>query len=94
MVGGHRPTASSLAKPARAEFPLAETGCHVVASRDRWAVPANCPLTGAGNIAGSLGVSNVGSHVLLLLRLGLEVDARVDPHIGGVNNNEGMGNMS
>ena len=68
--------------------------CRVVASRDCCASSANSLLTGAGTIAGSLGAGNVGSQVLLLLRLGLKVDARVDPHIGGVNINEGMGDMS
>ena len=54
---------------------------------------ANSPLTGAGNVAGSLRAGNVGRHVLLLLCLGLEVDTRVDPHIGGVNINEGIGGI-
>ena len=52
------------------------------------------PPTGAGAIVGRLGASNAGSHVPLLLNLGLEVGTRVGPHIGGVNINEGMGGIS
>ena len=54
---------------------------------------ANSPLTWAGNVSGSLGAGNAGRHVLFLLRLGLKVYTRVDPHIGGVDINEGMGDM-
>ena len=69
-----------------------ETGCHVAAPRDRCAVPANSPPTGASTMAGRLGASNVGGHMLLLW-LGLEAGEGLDPHIGGVNINEGIGGI-
>ena len=48
---------------------------------------ANSPPKGAGTIAGRLWAIDVDS-CMLLLRLGLEVGARFDPHIGGMNINE------
>ena len=49
-----------------------------------WRIP---PLTGAVTGGGIVGATGVNSQ-MLLLRSGLELVARVSPHIGGVDINE------
>ena len=54
-----------------------------------WQIP---PPTRAVTIGGRLRATGVDSQVLFL-RLGLEVIARVDPHMGGVNISVGIGSI-
>ena len=54
-----------------------------------WRIP---PLTGAVTGGGIVGATGVNSQTLFL-RSGLELVARVSPHIGGVDINEDMGGI-
>ena len=61
-------------------------------SRDQVVILGKVLPTGAGAIIGRLGAVGVGVQMLLLCS-GLELLIMYDPHIGGVNINEGGGSI-
>ena len=73
---GQTLNALSSIRPVSGELPLVETGRPCDVTRDRCAVPANSPPTGAGTIGGRLRAIDVDGE-MFLLQIGLELGVKV-----------------